>query len=623
MGFFVYEGKMEKYLIIVVCLSLRVFPSPAIAETKTFLKEYTYQASEFDSKASSRILALEQVKRLLLEELGTYLISETEVKNFQMTKDQITVFTAGIVRAEVIDEKWDGKTYYLKAKITADPKDVSKAVDDHRQDKQKTKELEEVSRKANEQAKEMARLKKEPGVGQIDSSKLSDKVDTKTIQQYNSIVKKLSANDWLAKGLMLDSSKAAIEAYDKAIELNPEYAEAYFHRAKAYLDLSINYQKAIEDITKSIKLEPQSKRDGNYARLAEKYSIRAKAYLRIDDYGKAFNDLELAIILDWDVLSSRNWEKKKEDFEYLPNKFPNDYRVFMFRALSVRDFGADADLIEHGIADYKNALALNPNSAICKYLIGIAYDSLMYTPRTKSVSGISTIADDISWDTLVMFYTQALQSKPSQELRFKIYKTRSNVYWRAQKYEKSIEDISRAIEINPEYAEGYRDRAAAYHKLGKYRAAIEDYDIVIELKSAHVEFNERALIATMYIGRGDSYSELGEYTSAVKDYSTAIEIWTIELKTRWKNSYTFDYYNKRSKAYERLGKHQQAKKDFRDGVKLAFDKEDDYRYFQRGQELEGAEDQELKEMKLDNYKIAALLGHKKAQAYLKKRGIVW
>ena len=75
---------MAKYLIPLICLSLLVFPSPAKAETKTFIKEYTYQASEFDSKASSRILALEQVKRLLLEELGTYLISETEVKNFQM-----------------------------------------------------------------------------------------------------------------------------------------------------------------------------------------------------------------------------------------------------------------------------------------------------------------------------------------------------------------------------------------------------------------------------------------------------------------------------------------------------------------------------------------------------------
>ena len=43
------------------------------AEMKTFIRDYTYQASEIDSKQSSRIIATEQVKRLLLEELGTYL----------------------------------------------------------------------------------------------------------------------------------------------------------------------------------------------------------------------------------------------------------------------------------------------------------------------------------------------------------------------------------------------------------------------------------------------------------------------------------------------------------------------------------------------------------------------
>ena len=71
-----------------------------------------------------QVIALEQVKRLLLEKLGTYLESETEVKNLQLTKDQIVILTAGIVRTEIIEERWDGKTYYLKAKITADPKDV-------------------------------------------------------------------------------------------------------------------------------------------------------------------------------------------------------------------------------------------------------------------------------------------------------------------------------------------------------------------------------------------------------------------------------------------------------------------------------------------------------------------
>ncbi|MBU4321013.1 MAG: hypothetical protein KJ739_08000 [Nitrospinae bacterium] len=106
---------MRKYnylLTISLAVFLLFFFSTADASTKTvtFEKEYTYQASEIDSKASSRAIALEQIKRLLLEELGTYLISETKVKNFQLTKDQVTVLTAGIVRAEVIDEKWDGKT---------------------------------------------------------------------------------------------------------------------------------------------------------------------------------------------------------------------------------------------------------------------------------------------------------------------------------------------------------------------------------------------------------------------------------------------------------------------------------------------------------------------------------
>ena len=103
-----------------------IMASLAFAETKVFVEEYTYQASEADSKLSSRTIALEQVKRLLLEKLGTYLESETEVKNFQLTKDQIVILTAGIVRAEIIEERWDGKTYFLKAKMDGGPEGCHK-----------------------------------------------------------------------------------------------------------------------------------------------------------------------------------------------------------------------------------------------------------------------------------------------------------------------------------------------------------------------------------------------------------------------------------------------------------------------------------------------------------------
>ena len=58
------------------------------AESRTFVREYYYQAGESDSKITSRTKALTEVKRLLLEEIGVYLES------------------------------------YIKAEITVDPEDV-------------------------------------------------------------------------------------------------------------------------------------------------------------------------------------------------------------------------------------------------------------------------------------------------------------------------------------------------------------------------------------------------------------------------------------------------------------------------------------------------------------------
>lgn len=60
--------------------------------------------SEDGNRDSSRTIALREVKRLLLEELGIYLESETEVENFQLTKDHITALATGIVKREIIDE---------------------------------------------------------------------------------------------------------------------------------------------------------------------------------------------------------------------------------------------------------------------------------------------------------------------------------------------------------------------------------------------------------------------------------------------------------------------------------------------------------------------------------------
>ena len=53
-----------KKIILILILS-----STVLLNAKTWVREYTYNASEADSKLTSRAISLEQVKRLLLQEI--------------------------------------------------------------------------------------------------------------------------------------------------------------------------------------------------------------------------------------------------------------------------------------------------------------------------------------------------------------------------------------------------------------------------------------------------------------------------------------------------------------------------------------------------------------------------
>lgn len=170
--------------INLICFILFLFfPNLTYAELKTFIKEYTYQASEFDSKASCRTIALEQVKRLLLEELGNYLESKTEVKNFELSKDKITALSAGVVQTQIIHEKWDGKNYWLKASIKADPENVAKSIDTLRKDQRKTGELEEKIKQHDKALKEIDSLRSE--MASLKNDMMAQERYNKSIQVLN------------------------------------------------------------------------------------------------------------------------------------------------------------------------------------------------------------------------------------------------------------------------------------------------------------------------------------------------------------------------------------------------------------------------------------------------------
>ncbi len=333
------------------------------AAMQTFEKEYTYIASELDSKSSCRAIALEQVKRILLQELGVYVESvfsdkaSSDGRTPDEVRREITTLSAGVASTEVMEEKWDGTTYWLRARIKADPDDVAKKIEALRQDKQKVAELEESRKRAAELSLELERMRNE-----LDATK-SAAAKAEQSKKYSDTAQHLSAVDWFNKGYAFFVAKQdgkAIEAYSKAIELDAEDGAAYLLRGFAYGGLGDN-KRAIEDYNKAIELKNPEYWDA--------YLYRGSAYRDLGDYRRAIEDYSRALELkpkEWDAYYNRGKayadlgdnNRAIEDYSRALELKPKGMmgEVYKCRGSAYRDLGDYRRAIE----DYSRVIELMP-----------------------------------------------------------------------------------------------------------------------------------------------------------------------------------------------------------------------------------------------------------------------
>jgi tetratricopeptide (TPR) repeat protein len=341
-----------------------LFPVQSLAASKVFEREYTYSASEADSKLTCRVIALEQVKRLLLEELGTYLHSISEVKDGVLTKDEIVSLTAGVVRTEIISEHWDGKVYRLKARIKADPDYAIKAIDLLRKDRQKSKDLEESQARAKQYLNEIERLKQE-----LTKAK-GEALKRKQIE-YSKVVKNLSAEDWFEKGnsfRIFNQYEEAIMAYTRALNINPRFADAYNNRGLARADKG-NYDRSIADYNSALEINP---------RYALAYYNRGGVWVDKGDYDSAIADFNKALEINprfAEAYSGRGvtWAYKGDydsaiaDFNSALEINPHYALAYSNRALAWADKGD----FWQASADARKGLSLNPESKRCQKVVDL------------------------------------------------------------------------------------------------------------------------------------------------------------------------------------------------------------------------------------------------------------
>ena len=311
--------------------------------------------------------------------------------------------------------------------------------------------------------------------------------------------------------LFLGKYKETIQDFDRAIELDLNFATAYTNRGNAKLNLG-EYEGAIEDYDRAIELDPK---------YALAYTNRGAMKYYLGENEGAIEDLDLAIELDPKyALSYANRGAVKdglgdhegaiEDYDRAIELYPKYALAYSNRGNAKYELGD----YEGAIEDYDCAIELYPKDAIA------------YTNRGAAKYELGDYEGAIEW---------YLNFVPA-------YNNRGNAKYGLGDYEGALKDYDRAIELYPKDALSYTNRGATKYELGDYEGAIEDYDCAIELypKDAIVYINRGAAKdelgdyegaiewdpkdALSYTNRGAMKYELGDYEGAIEDYDRAIAL---------------------------------------------------------------------------------------------------
>jgi len=93
-------------LFILSLLTATAFcPLSSFAKTEVIYASYKYTMGDNDTRQEAKRLCFIGAKRRLIEKAGTFIISTSEARDFQLTKNQIITYSAGFISPEIVEEK--------------------------------------------------------------------------------------------------------------------------------------------------------------------------------------------------------------------------------------------------------------------------------------------------------------------------------------------------------------------------------------------------------------------------------------------------------------------------------------------------------------------------------------
>jgi len=269
------------------------------------------------------------------------------------------------------------------------------------------------------------------------------------------------AEAWTTKGTIfhqLNRHEEALEAYEKAIELKPGYAEAWCGKGNAFCNLN-RHEEAIAAYEKAIELKPD---------YAEAWCGKGNAFYNLNRHEEAIEAIDKAIELKSDFTEA--WYSRGLCFDHL-KRYDKALRAYE-KVIELRPDFADAwhgrgtafdnlNRHEEALEAYEKTIELNSDHANAWYLKGWRLDQLKrYEEALKAYEKVTELKPDFAdaWDRVGYCLL---------ELR---------------RYEEALEAINKAIELDPNLALAKRNKVRILGKLTSSLARPNRDNVLLRLK---------------------------------------------------------------------------------------------------------------------------------------------
>ncbi len=354
---------------------------------------------------------------------------------------------------------------------------------------------------------------------------------------------------WYLKGRALEGlelSKEALLAYDKSVELNPNFYQARMLQCSLMTYTMKDYEAALEFCDKGTKIVQTINREDLKAssfnmwhqkgqvlsklnRLQESvesydqaiklypnphsYLNRGGAYRGLKNYQAAIKDYSSAINLNSDYspayrarinayMKLEKYEDALADATKLIEINPTD-DVYAQRGLLYSRMNSS----EKAVADYKEALRINPNNVGASFNLGNIYAKNGNEEEAikNLIKAGNLFIKGENFKAAKLAFDEAIELSPNNAIA---YEGRAFSYLSLGEYQKSISDASKTISsteqselIHAVRGTAYHTRGVAHLSLSKFEDAIEDFNQVIILDpDQELAYIQRAL-ARFYIKR--------------------------------------------------------------------------------------------------------------------------